>query len=180
MWESNVFTGGGIEKSNWLILRLFPGDFDNISALKDSVEGVTAVLFNVLAVTTPWHGTRGDSFKEYHQGCHCIRHSHHDHLFQCCNDGKPRNVPELGPRLPYHSGVVLAKQSTNRVKYWTILRPAFLMNKYRRPTAFSMLPDLIQRRAFLIVYKPRTAMTVVDLGDVGETRSGRDQQTLGI
>lgn len=92
---------GASEKSNWLILRLFPGDFDNISALKDAVEGVTAVLFNVLAVTTPWHGTRGDSFKEYHQGCHCIRHSHHDHLFQCCNDGKPRNVPELGPRLPY-------------------------------------------------------------------------------
>ncbi|RAL04701.1 uncharacterized protein BO80DRAFT_421954 [Aspergillus ibericus CBS 121593] len=57
-------------------------------------------------------------------------------------------------------------------QYWTILRPAFLMNNYLLPTASSMFPELVAgesttRSAFVTAYRPDTKLTVVDPGDVG-------------
>ncbi|KAF5722453.1 NAD dependent epimerase dehydratase [Fusarium mundagurra] len=86
--------------------------------------------------------------------------------------GKHEEFPNWGPDYPMawwlNKAQIESIVRASGTKYWTILRPAFLLNSYHKPTASFMFPELGQRRAFRSAYKPETAMTVVDPNDVGK------------
>ncbi|KAH7265537.1 uncharacterized protein BKA55DRAFT_559165 [Fusarium redolens] len=99
--------------------------------------------------------------------------------------GKHEGFPNWGPDYPLawywlNKAQIESMVRGSGVKYWTILRPAFLMNNYHQPTASFMFPDLVQRRVFLTAYKPDTAMTVVNPNDVGKFAAASIIQPLAF
>ncbi|KAF5584447.1 NAD dependent epimerase dehydratase [Fusarium subglutinans] len=152
--------------------QLFPGNFDDISSLKGAVKGTTAVFLNV-----------SPAFPDTNQEV-----VHATNIIDAAIDagtvtsivyssvtmtGKHEEFPKWGPDYPMawywlNKAQIESMVRESGIKYWTILRPAFLMNNYHQPTASFMFPELGQRRAFLSAYKPETAMTVIDPNDVGK------------
>lgn len=87
--------------------------------------------------------------------------------------GKHEEFPNWGPNYPLawywlDKAQIKSIVRESGIKYWTILRPAKLMNNYHQPTASFMFPDLVQRRVFATACKPDTEMTVLDPDDVGK------------
>ncbi|RDW63048.1 NmrA/HSCARG family protein [Aspergillus mulundensis] len=152
--------------------HLFRGDFDNLSSLKAALDGATAVFLNVSPIPS-------DPAREVHQAKNII-----DAAVACGTvttivyssvtmTGSHEAFPNWGPAYPLawyweNKARIEAMVRASGVESWTILRPAFMMHNYHLPTASLMFPELVQRRAFQTAYKPTTAMTVVDAGDVGK------------
>ncbi|CAI7674919.1 unnamed protein product [Penicillium manginii] len=148
-------------------VHLFPGDFDNAA-----MEGVTAVFLNVSPIPS-------DAEREVIHGKNVIEATKNSGSVttivysSVSMAGQHELFPGWGPDHPmawYWLGkyYIEAMVRESGVKYWTILRPAFLMNNYHSPTSDFMFPDLAQRGVFLTAYKRSTAMTVLDPGDVGK------------
>ncbi|QGI97253.1 hypothetical protein CEK26_010322 [Fusarium fujikuroi] len=152
--------------------QLFPGSFDDISSLKAAVKGATAVFLNVLPVLS-------DTNLEVVHAKNIIDAATESGTVtslvysSVTMTGKHEEFPNWGPDYPLawywlSKAQIESMVRESGIKYWTILRPAFLMNNYHQPTASYMFPELGQRRTFLSAYKPETAMTVVDPSDVGK------------
>ncbi|QGI66367.1 hypothetical protein CEK27_010338 [Fusarium fujikuroi] len=152
--------------------QLFPGSFDDISSLKAAVKGATAVFLNVLPVLS-------DTNLEVVHAKNIIDAATESGTVtslvysSVTMTGKHEEFPNWGPDYPMawywlSKAQIESMVRESGIKYWTILRPAFLMNNYHQPTASYMFPELGQRRTFLSAYKPETAMTVVDPSDVGK------------
>ncbi|EXK23695.1 hypothetical protein FOMG_19545 [Fusarium oxysporum f. sp. melonis 26406] len=152
--------------------QLFPGDFDNLVSIKSAAKGTTAVFLNV----SPSASDKGkevvhaknviDSAVEAGTVTSIVYSS-------VAMTGKHEGFPNWGPDHPMscywlNKAKIESMVRESGIKHWTILRPAFLMNNYHKPTALFMFPDLVQKRTFLTAYKPDSAMTVVDPADVGK------------
>lgn len=153
-------------------VQLFPGDFDNTSSLKTAVEGATAVFINVTPVLS-------DTEREVIHAKNIIDTAVTSGTVtsivysSVTMTGKHERFPNWGSDYPLawywlNKAQIESMVRGSGIKYWTILRPAFLMSNYHQPTASFMFPDLVQRRVFLTAYKPDTAMTVLDPDDVGK------------
>lgn len=167
----NPFSESAVELQR-LGVQLFPGDFDNISSLKAAMQGVTAIFLNV----SP---TRSDPAREVIHAKNIIETASSSGTVttivysSVAMTGKHETFPNWGPDYPMawywqSKAQIESLVRESNAEYWTILRPAFLMNNYHLPTASFMFPDLVQKRVFLTAYKPGTAMTLVDPGDVGK------------
>ncbi|RBR04232.1 hypothetical protein FVER53590_01705 [Fusarium verticillioides] len=152
--------------------QLFPGNFDDVSSLKTAVKGATAVFLNVMPAFPDTnlevvHAKNIISAAIESGTVTSIVYS------SVTMTGKHESFPNWGPDYPMawywlNKAQIESMVRESGIQYWTILRPAFLMNNYHKPTASFMFPELGQRRVFLSVYKPETAMTVVDPNDVGK------------
>ncbi|CAG7952285.1 unnamed protein product [Penicillium olsonii] len=133
-------------------VQLFPGDFDDKASLNAAMKDVTAIFLNVSPILS----------------------DHEREVIQAKNILQAASSSGTVTTIVYSSVTMTGKHesfpnwSPRDAKYWTILRPAFLMNNYHGQTASHMFPDLVQKRTFLKAYKPSTAMTLVDPGDVGK------------
>ena len=153
-------------------VHLFPGDFDNISSLKAAMKGVTAIFLNVSPIPS-------DTEREVIHAKNIIETACSSGTIttivysSVAMTGKHETFPTWGPGYPLawywqNKARIESIVRESDAKNWTILRPAFLMNNYHQPTASHMFPDLVQKKVFLTAYKPSTAMTLVDPGDVGK------------
>ncbi|KAE8419655.1 hypothetical protein BDV36DRAFT_307640 [Aspergillus pseudocaelatus] len=153
-------------------VQLFPGDFDDLSSLKAAVEGVTAVFLNV----SP---TMVDTRREVIHAKNIIDTALASGTVttivysSVTMTGKHESFPNWGPSYPqawywHNKAQIESMVRESGIEYWTILRPAFLMHNYHQPAASFMFPELAQNRTFLTAYKPSTAMTMLDPGDVGK------------
>ncbi|KAL2837293.1 NAD(P)-binding protein [Aspergillus pseudoustus] len=153
-------------------VQLFPGDFDDISSIKPAMKGVTAVFLNVSPIPS-------DPEREVIHAKNIIETAIASGTVttivysSVTMTGKHESFPNWGPDYPaawywQSKAQIESLVQESNVKYWTILRPAFLMSNYHQPMASFMFPNLVQRRVFLTAYKPSTAMTLIDAGDVGK------------
>lgn len=153
-------------------VHLFPGDFDNPPSLEAPLRGVTAVFLNLLAVPS-------DTEREVVHAKNIIDAAIASGTVttivysSVTMTGRHEEFPNWGPGYPLawyweNKAHIESMVRGSGVKYWTILRPAFLMHNYHQPYASFMFPDLVQRRVFLTAYKPSTAMTILDDDDVGK------------
>ncbi|KAL4935644.1 hypothetical protein BDV06DRAFT_217277 [Aspergillus oleicola] len=129
-------------------VQLFPGDFDNLSSLKNAVEGTTAIFLNV---------THAKNIIDTAIASGTVTSIVYSSVTMA---GNHEGFPNWGPDYPLgwywqNKAQIESMVRASGVKYWT-------------PTASWMFPELIQRRVFLTAYKPGTAMTVVDSDDVGK------------
>ncbi|CAI7677288.1 unnamed protein product [Penicillium pancosmium] len=142
---------------------LFPGDFDNISSIKIAIEGATAVFLNVLPIVS-------DTKREVIHARNIIDTATASGTVtsivysSVTMTGKHEEFPNWSSEYPLawywlNKAQIESMVRESDIKYWTILRPAKLMNSYHQPKASFMLPDLVQRR-------PDTAMTMLDPDDV--------------
>ncbi|GFF32117.1 nmrA-like family domain-containing protein DDB_G0286605 [Aspergillus udagawae] len=152
--------------------QLFLGDFDNTTSLKAAISGASAIFLNV----TPDPLDSGLEVKRAKNIIDAAKESGSVSTMiysSVAMTGKHETFPNWGPEYP------LAWYWTNKsqiemmvrnaeFQYWTILRPAFLMNNYHQPKASSMFPELVTNCVFLTAYNPNTRMTMVDPGDVGK------------
>ncbi|KAF5688649.1 NAD dependent epimerase dehydratase [Fusarium denticulatum] len=152
--------------------QLFPGNFNNISSLKTAAKGATAVFLNVMPAfpDTNLEVAHAKNIIDAAIECGTVTSIVYSSVTMT---GKHESFPNWGPDHPMawywlNKAQIESMVRESGIKYWTILRPAFLMNNYHQPTASFMFPELSQRRVFLSAYKPETAMTVVDPNDVGK------------
>ncbi|PYI23947.1 NAD(P)-binding protein, partial [Aspergillus violaceofuscus CBS 115571] len=152
-------------------VRLFPGDYNDLSALKAAMEGVTAVFLNV-SPTLP--DTQSEVVHARNILDAAIASGTVTSIVysSVTMTGQHESFPNWGPAYPLrwyweNKAAIEAMVRASGLKSWTILRPAFLMYNYHAPTAAYMFPELIQHRAFRTAYKPETAMTVLAAEDVG-------------
>ncbi|KAF5618490.1 NAD dependent epimerase dehydratase [Fusarium tjaetaba] len=152
--------------------QLFPGNFDDVASLKTAVNGATAVFLNVMPAFP-------DTNQEVVHAKNIIDAAIESGTVtsivysSVTMTEKHESFPNWGPDYPMawywlNKAQIESMVRESGIKYWTILRPAFLMNNYHQPTASFMFPELGQRQVFLSAYKPETAMTVVDPNDVGK------------
>ncbi|PWY85807.1 NAD(P)-binding protein [Aspergillus sclerotioniger CBS 115572] len=152
--------------------HLFPGDFDNPSSLKAAMGGATAVFLNILPVSS-------DTNREVIHAKNIIDATIASGTVttivysSVTMAGRHEEFPNWGPDYPLawyweSKAQIESMVRGSGIKYWTILRPAFLMFNYLLPKASYMFPDLVRPRAFLMAYKPTTAMTILDGSDVGK------------
>lgn len=152
--------------------RLFRGDFDNIPSLTAAMAGASAIFLNVSP--NPHDTSR--------------KVAHANNVIDAANvsgavttivyssvamTGKHETFPNWGAEYPMawywtNKAQIESMVRNAAFKYWTILRPAFLMNNYLQPTVSSMFPQLAKKRTLLTAYNPETSMTVIDPGDVGK------------
>ncbi|KAF4417514.1 NAD dependent epimerase dehydratase [Fusarium acutatum] len=152
--------------------QLFPGNFDHTSSLKAAVKGAAAVFLNVSPAfpNTNLEVVHAKNIIDAAIEAGTVTSIVYSSVTMT---GKHEEFPTWGPDYPMawywlNKAQIESMVRASGINYWTILRPAFLMNNYHRPTASFMFPELGQRRAFLSAYKPETAMTVVDPNDVGK------------
>ncbi|KAL4875464.1 hypothetical protein BJY04DRAFT_202069 [Aspergillus karnatakaensis] len=151
--------------------RLFPGDFDNLPALKAATTGATAVFLNV--TPTPSNPEQevihAKNILEAATAAGTVTTLVYSSVTMTT---KHESFPNWSPEYPLawywqNKAQIESLVQQANVQSWTILRPAFLMHNYHRPMASFMFPELGQR-VFRSAYKPTTAMTVLDQGDVGK------------
>lgn len=159
---------------------LFPGDFDNLPSLTAAMGGATAVFLNVMPVVSLDESpTVSDTKREVIHAKNIIDAAIASGTVttivysSVTMTGRHEEFPNWGPDYPLawyweNKAQIESLVRGSGLKYWTILRPAFLMLNYLLPKASYMFPDLVQRRVFLSAYKPSTAMTILDGGDVGK------------
>jgi uncharacterized protein YbjT (DUF2867 family) len=153
-------------------VQLFPGDFDNIPAIKMGVKGATAVFLNVSPVLsdTQQEVTHAKNVIDATIASGTVTSLVYSSVTMT---GKHESFPNWEPdNYPLAWYWLNKAQIENMVrisgiKYWTILRPAKLMNGYHQPMASFIYPSLVERRVFATAYKPDTAMTVLDHDDLG-------------
>ncbi|KAF4949580.1 hypothetical protein FSARC_13445 [Fusarium sarcochroum] len=152
--------------------QLFVGDFDDLSSLETAIRGATAVFLNVSPVFS-------DTQQEVVHAKNIIDTAVISGTVtsvvysSVTMTGKHEGFPNWGPEHPMawywlNKDKIESMVRGSGIKYWTILRPAFLMNNYHLPMASFMFPDLVQKRIFLTAYKPDSVMTVIDPTDVGK------------
>ncbi|OGM47709.1 NAD dependent epimerase/dehydratase [Aspergillus bombycis] len=153
-------------------VQLFPGDFDNLSSIKAAVEGVTAVFLNVSPSlsNTESEVIYAKNIIDAATASGTVTTIVYSSVTMT---GKHEEFPNWGPDYPLswywrNKAQIESMVRETNVQYWTILRPAFLMQNYHQPTASLMFPELVQKRVFLTAYKPNTAMTVLDPADIGK------------
>ncbi|KAE8402415.1 NAD(P)-binding protein [Aspergillus pseudonomiae] len=153
-------------------VQLSPGDFGNLSSLKAAVEGVTAVFLNV-SPSLPDTESEVIHAKNIIDAAAASGTVTTIVYSSVTMTGKHEEFPNWGPDYPMawywrNKAQIESMVREAGVQYWTILRPAFLMQNYHQPTASYMFPELVQKGVFLTAYKPRSTMTVLDPGDVGK------------
>lgn len=152
--------------------HVFQGDFDNTSSIKAAMDGTTAVFLNVSPVPSEPEREviHAKNIIDAARASETVNHLVYPSVTMT---GKHESFPNWGPGYPMtwyweNKARIETMVRESGVAYWTILRPAFLMNNYHRPTADFMFPDLVARGVFRTAYKPSTAMTVLDPDDVGK------------
>ncbi|OOF91616.1 hypothetical protein ASPCADRAFT_134160 [Aspergillus carbonarius ITEM 5010] len=148
--------------------RLFPGDFDNIASLKAAISHTHAVFLNVTPTLTDpkLEITRAKSILEAAKSTPTVTTIIYSSVVMT---GQHEKCPSH-PLAWYWTNKAQIETLVREAgfKYWTILRPAFLMNNYLLPTASSMFPELVTERVFRTAYDPEMKMmVVVDPDDVG-------------
>ena len=153
-------------------VQSFPGDFDDKASLNAAMKDVTAIFLNVSPIPS-------DHEREVIQAKNILQAASSSGTVttivysSVTMTGKHESFPNWSPDYPsawywQNKARIESMVRESDAKYWTILRPAFLMNNYHGQTASHMFPDLVQKRTFLTAYKLSTAMTLVDPGDVGK------------
>lgn len=152
-------------------VRLFPGDYDNLSALKAAMEGATAVFLNVSPMLSDLRGevVHAKNILNAAIASGTVTSIVYSSVAMT---GQHESFPNWGPEYPLrwyweNKADIEAMVRASGLQHWTILRPAFLMHNYHAPTAAYMFPELIQQKAFRTAYRPETAMTVLAAEDVG-------------
>ncbi|KAL2844250.1 NAD(P)-binding protein [Aspergillus pseudodeflectus] len=153
-------------------VQLFHGDFDNIPAIKTAMEGATAVFLNVSPVLsdTKREVTHAKNIIDAAIASGSVTSLVYSSVTMTGkHESFPNWDPDHYPLAWYWLNKARIEDMVREsgVKYWTILRPAMLMNGYHQPMASLMYPSLVERRVFATAYKPDTAMTVLDHDDVG-------------
>jgi uncharacterized protein YbjT (DUF2867 family) len=152
--------------------KLCRGSFDDTDSLKAAAEGTTAVFLNV----SP---TVAEPALELRHAENVIRAakeagSVNTIVYSSVSmTGKHESFPNWGPYYPMRwywtsKADIESLVRSSGFKYWTILRPAYLMSNYLQPFAGIYYPELASRHTFLTAYDPNSSMTVVDPGDVGK------------
>lgn len=152
--------------------QLCHGSFDDVESLKAAAEGTTAVFLNV----SPSIATPGLELQHAKNVIQAAKESGTVTTMiysSVAMTGRHESFPNWGPDYPLgwywtSKANIETLVRTSGFKYWTILRPAFLMYNYHMPVAGFMFPDLVTRHTFLTAYKPDAAMMVLDPNDVGK------------
>lgn len=165
-------------------VNIFLGDFDNIPAIKAAVEGVAAVFLNVSPNVSD---TKREVIHAQNIVDAAIASGTVTSLVysSVTMTGKHEDFPNWGPDYPLawywlNKAAIESMVRQSGIEYWTILRPAKLMNCYHQPIVSYMFPELVDRRVLLTAYKPDTAMTLLDPNDVGKFAAAAITQPLAF
>ncbi|KAE8381332.1 hypothetical protein BDV26DRAFT_96472 [Aspergillus bertholletiae] len=151
--------------------KLCVGAFDDHDSLVAAAHGTSAVFLNVLPTFPDVESELQHARNVIHAASEAgtvasIIYS------SVTMTGKHETFPGWGPDYPlaWYWTSKAAIESLVRswgFKYWTILRPAFLMHNYLSPVADHLFPALPQDHVFRTAYQPDSPMTVLDPDDVG-------------
>ncbi|GMG25085.1 NmrA family protein [Aspergillus oryzae] len=151
--------------------KLCVGTFDDPDSLRAAVQGTLAVFLNVMP-------TFPDFSSELQHAKNVVNAAKAGTVTSIIYSsvtmtGKHETFPGWGADYPMawywtSKAAIESLVRASGFRYWTILRPAFLMYNYLSPTADHMFPSLPSEHVFRTAYKPDSPMTILDPDDVGK------------
>ncbi|WQF89914.1 Putative NmrA-like domain, NAD(P)-binding domain superfamily [Colletotrichum destructivum] len=148
-------------------VTLHKGDLDDITSVQASMKDIQGLVFSILA----------HPFDEQRQASNVISAAaeagvKHIVYSSVAQTGEHEKFPGWGENFPL-SWYWLNKQAiedmvrSSSVPAWTILRPAFFMQNFTRPTCELMFPGLADHQELRAAYTPDTRLDLVDVVDIG-------------
>ncbi|GJD03579.1 nmrA family protein [Colletotrichum higginsianum] len=121
-------------------VTLHKGDLNDITSVQASMKDIHGLVFSILA----------HPFDEKRQASNVIS-----------------AAAEAGVKHIVYSSAIEDMVRSSSVPAWTILRPAFFMQNFTRPTCEMMFPGLADHQELRAAYTPDTRLDLVDVVDIG-------------
>ncbi|KJJ35955.1 NAD dependent epimerase/dehydratase [Aspergillus flavus AF70] len=152
--------------------KLCVGTFDDPDSLRAAAQGTLAVFLNVMP-TIPDFSSELQHAKNVVNAAKEAGTVTSIIYSSVTMTGKHETFPGWGADYPMawywtSKAAIESLVRASGFRYWTILRPAFLMYNYLSPTADHMFPSLPSEHVFRTAYKPDSPMTILDPDDVGK------------